>query len=354
MSEPPASPLVVLQLVVDRRQSVAALLLRPFPDDVRGLALLLAEGGLAEAMGPLPCLLTLRDPGQLDPETAALLPAGRIELVLPPAFADSPALAPLRAKGFTVSTHALSLEVESRARFDRLKQEGAQRFTGNWYLQPEEKTEAGHPASRVRMLRLLQLIAADADTEELEAVFMQDPNLSYQLLKLVNSVAMGLAVKISSFRHAITILGQRQLKRWLQLLMFVQGQEGGPLSPLLATAVLRARLLELASAALGASRNMQEQAFMVGMFSLLGTLLGVPLENILPPLNLADEVVAALLQRKGQQGRLLRMAELAEGGGGPPLARLLEELGLSAAQFHGALFQASRWMLDSTLEVSGG
>lgn len=354
MSEPASFPLVSLQLISDRQQSVVALMLRVLQPDQQDWSSLLAEDCLRETLGRFPCLLPvdaplLREIGRFSP----CLP-DRVVLLVPPELADAAEVTALQAQGLAVTGEKPAVEVDTRARFEEAKNAGAKWFAGVWYLDEPGQAASPQAASHALMLRLLQLVAADADTHELEGIFKQDPQLSYNLLKLVNSVAMGLPRKISSFGQAIVILGRRQLQRWLHLLMFTQQQQHGRLAPLQASAVLRARLVELASAALGASVEKQEQAFIVGMFSLLGTLFGMPTEQVIRPLNLADEIVGALLERRGELGVLLRMAEAAERADGAALASALAQAGLSKRDFARAQFQACRWMLDVTLDSGDG
>ena len=353
MSAPNSFPLAALQLAVDRRQSVSAFLLHVFPNHVHELTQLFSESELMAVLGTLPCLLPLDDPRQITEETGTQLPANHITLILPPSCADSPQLNKLLVLGFGTTHARLATQVDTHERFTECSNAGAEWFTGSWYLEVPEKKGGAQATSRTLMLRLLQLLAVDAETRELESIFKQDPQLSYHLLKLVNSVAMGLTTRISSFRQAIVILGRRQLQRWVHLAMFAQQQQHGLLDPLQAAAVLRARLLELVSATLGMSREIQEQAFMTGMFSLLGVLFCMPLEKVIQPLNLADQIVAALLERKGPLGLLLRMAEAAERADGEKLAAVLTELGLSNRDFDAALFLTCRWMLDMTCETEG-
>ena len=88
--------------------------------------------------------------------------------------------------------------------------------------------------TRLKLLKLLSLVVQDADTREIEEIFRQEPKLSYNLLRLVNSVAVGPKTPITGFNQAITVLGRRQLQRWLQLLIYANqfGQAGQP-NPLL-------------------------------------------------------------------------------------------------------------------------
>lgn len=189
---------------------------------------------------------------------------------------------------------------------------GVQWVVGPWYLQPHPATPPAQAASRQRALALLQLVTADADTHDIEDVFRQDAHLSYQLLRLVNSVAFGARREVASFRQAILMLGRQQLKRWLNLLLFTarEGDERGTL--LMAHVSLRARGMELMAQAAGMDKTVQDQAFMAGMFSMLGVLFGRPLADLLHPLQLTEDLRAGLLDRTGVIGQLLTTWEALE------------------------------------------
>ncbi|BAO31346.1 HDOD domain-containing protein [Sulfuritalea hydrogenivorans] len=167
------------------------------------------------------------------------------------------------------------------------------------------------------LLKLLAQITHDAETRDIEATLKHDPQLSVQLLRLVNSVAFSPSTRINSFAHAITLLGRRQLQRWLQLLLYASQTSGGAANPLMAAAALRASLMEGLCKATGGDRTTQDEAFMVGMFSLLEVLFAQPLASIIAPLRLAEEISTALLQHTGKLGILLTLAEAA--GGGPEM-----------------------------------
>ncbi len=140
---------------------------------------------------------------------------------------------------------------------------------GSWYLAPLGKPTANQAASRAIALQLVQLVAADADSRDIEAVFRRDPTLSYHLLRLVNSLGVGAGRQITSFSQAIVILGRLQLRRWLNLMLFAARGGDQRSGMLLALVAMRARAMELLARAAGLDKSHQEQAFMVGMFSLL-------------------------------------------------------------------------------------
>jgi len=220
---------------------------------------------------------------------------------------------------------------------------------GAWYQQPPAKAAAAQAASRARALQLVQLVSADADTHEIEAVLRQDVTLSYHLLRVVNSVALGGRREITSFAQAILLLGRQQLRRWLHLMLFA-ARDDDPRSAMLGAHVtLRARSMELLAEACGLDRAAQELAFMGGMFSLLGTLFGQPLPQVLASLTLPDALRSALLEREGVLGQQLSVVEASEAPGDTPaLNTHLAHLGLPAGSFNHLRLQAAVWALQMT------
>jgi c-di-GMP-related signal transduction protein len=131
-------------------------------------------------------------------------------------------------------------------------------------------------------------------------------------MRLVNSVAMGLKAPIQSLSHAVVVLGARQLQRWLQVLLFAHHGAGDSPSPLLTLAVTRGKLMELLAARETGDEGYRDRAFMTGILSLMDTLLGTPLPEVVAQLNLTDDVRDALLSRAGSLGALLDLVEALE------------------------------------------
>ncbi|TFW24314.1 EAL and HDOD domain-containing protein [Duganella callida] len=219
-------------------------------------------------------------------------------------------------------------------------------IAGEWFQAPPPKPVGAQAASRALALQLVQLVSADADTHEIEALLRQDPTLSYHLLRLVNSLGMGASRRVTSFSQAILILGRSQLRRWLNLMLF-SSREGDPRSAmLLARVAVRARAMELLAKACGEDKAHQEQAFMVGMFSLLGVLFGMPLDEVLQPLAVGEAVRQALLAHAGQLGQMLCVVEAAERADLDCFNRCLQALQLDVAGFNRILVDACLWMQD--------
>ncbi|MDS4015258.1 MAG: EAL domain-containing protein [Candidatus Accumulibacter sp.] len=239
----------------------------------------------------------------------------------------------------------LAEKVDSREQMEFCRDLGFELFQGYYFAKPTIIAGKKLDHSQLALMRLTTLLLEDADTAELEKVFKQEPGLTVNLLRLTNSVASGVRTRITSLRHAITVLGRRQLQRWLQLLLFAN-QQTGAASPLLQLAATRGRLMELLADKLrGRAPELPEQAFMTGIMSLMPTLLSQRIEDILVQLPVAPAMAQALGDaREGQLGALLALAEASESGDCERIEALLPTLyGLNQTTLNNALSQALAW-----------
>ncbi|SMC26536.1 HDOD domain-containing protein [Andreprevotia lacus DSM 23236] len=185
---------------------------------------------------------------------------------------------------------------------------------GAWPTVASARGSKPQPTQPV-LLELLGLIARDADSQDLEAVFAKAPQLTVSMLKLVNSVAISGNAKAGSLRQAITLLGRRQLQRWLQLLMYAeQFGPGEAMPPLLVVAALRARRLELWAGRGWLGSCAPDSAFFTGMLSCLDCLFGIPLADLIAPLPLPEQVSRALIDNSGELGEALTRLNRLEHG----------------------------------------
>ncbi len=211
----------------------------------------------------------------------------------------------------------LAEKVESVEQMKLCHELGFDLFQGYYFARPTVITGKHLHSSEMGLMRLLGLLSQDADIGEIEKVFKQEPVLTVNLLRLTNSVGSGMATRITSLRHAITILGRRQLLRWLQLLLYSGGNANAPtVNPLLQLAATRGRLMELLvdktpDIAAG-GRDLVDQAFMAGILSLMPALTGTPISDILAQLPVAKLVADGLSQHTGVLGDLLTLIESLE------------------------------------------
>ena len=239
----------------------------------------------------------------------------------------------------------LAKKVETSEQFREVLEMGFDLFQGYYFARPH--LVAGkriHPSKAV-LLQFLKLVMSEAPNREIEHLLKGEPNLCYNLFRLVNSVAMGMNRRISTVNEVVTVLGRRQLQRWVSLLLFAQ-QEGFPYpNPLLQTAALRGELMrKLAMIVSAGNSQFHEHAFMAGIMSLLDALLGIPMEEVLEQINVGDEVNEALISHQGKLGHLLVLCEMLEGEKLDVLPSALNQLKLDVHSVMQSQVEALQWV----------
>lgn len=240
----------------------------------------------------------------------------------------------------------LAEKVETRDDFDTCKKLGFHFFQGYYFAKPVVLSGKRAEPSTIALFKLLSLILDDAANISLEAAVKSDSNLTYNLLKLVNSVGVGANQKVDTLAKAIMVIGRRQLQRWLQLLLYSINDKGQAASPLMQLAATRAKILEIVCRCLhNHDTALQERAFITGSFSLLDTLLSMPMSDIMAKLSLQEDVKLALTLRAGPLGNMLTLVENLEKGDFASVEEQLGSLpGLDAAQLNEAQMAAIRWV----------
>ena len=240
----------------------------------------------------------------------------------------------------------LAEKVETVEQFQICYDLGFDLFQGYFFARPVVLYRRKIDVSGMALLKLLQQLTMGATIEMIEMTFKENPSLSYNLLKLVNSVAIGMLEKIKTLRHAILMLGMNHLRRWTQLALFAGHDARSMNNPLLELAAVRGRLMERMLMQLSgrvASDEQAEAAFMVGILSLLDVLFETPMEEIIANLNLNDDVSSALLKREGKLGKMLMLAEKLEVTDFDAVTVLLVECGVSLDQLLTAQIEAFNW-----------
>jgi c-di-GMP-related signal transduction protein len=270
--------------------------------------------------------LALDDVIQLEPEFAELLalvdvvkvdiqPLSRVQLMQ------------LVMKLKPTGKLLLAEKVDSREQMEQCLKLGFSLFQGYYFAKPTIIAGKKLDHSQVSLMKLMGLLLSDAETSELEKALKPEPGLTVNLLRMTNSVGTGVVETITSLSHAINVLGRRQLQRWLQLLVFSVGNNHGTANPLLLMAATRGRLMELLAGELRPKdSNFADQAFMTGIMSLMPVLVSQPIEDIVAPLGLSDELKNALCKGEGVLADLLNLAISSEDGDLSRLGQSLERL----------------------------
>ncbi len=251
-------------------------------------------------------------------------------------------LARLRA----TSLRLLAEKVETADEFERCLELGFELFQGYHFARPVTLRGRALDPARATVMELLRMLARQASLGELSDAFKRHTSLGLTLLRIVNSIEFARRQKIQHIEQALVLLGERRLRRWLSLLLFAGDQPSGVSSPLLQTAALRGRLLELIARRMGpplASTDGQSRAFLTGMLSLADVVLGIPCAEVVGQLSLEEDIAGALVEGKGRLAQMLELAIALEGADFERAERLLPALGLSTHELRNAELEAMRW-----------
>ncbi|WP_284334708.1 EAL and HDOD domain-containing protein [Comamonas sp. NoAH] len=242
----------------------------------------------------------------------------------------------------------IATKIETQEQFDLLKSIGVSLFQGYWFSRPSVVEAKLLAPNQVSIIQLINLLRRQASTDEIEEVLKKDAGLAFNLMRLINSAGFTHAREITSFRQAVMIMGLKKLFRWAALLL--TASRYGNTSPTIGhTAVIRGRLMELLALEF-LSEDEAEQAFVVGIFSLLDVMLSIPMRDALQLINLPDTVRQALLERKGVFGQLLQLAQACESSNDEAFDLAATALQLSNQQVNWAHLQALAWCDQVTEE----
>ena len=232
-------------------------------------------------------------------------------------------------------------KVETAQQYDMASSQGVQMFQGYWFARPALVETKLLAPSQASIIELINQVRKQASTDEIENTLKKDAGLAFNLMRLINSAGFGMTREITSFRQAVMLMGLKKLFRWAALLLTASRAGGAP-SSVGQTAVVRGRLMELLALQTLPPED-ADQAFVVGIFSLLDVMLSMPMESALGLLNVPEPVTAALLRREGFLGDLLTLAEACESSDDAVFDRTAGLLHLSSQQINYAHLQALAW-----------
>ncbi|MDE7131638.1 MAG: HDOD domain-containing protein [Lachnospiraceae bacterium] len=187
--------------------------------------------------------------------------------------------------------------VENQELFDRVKQDKAfHLFEGRFYRIPVTKGKTAIEPLKVNYLELMNTVN-DEDYELTQAadIIGRDTALVLSLLEMVNRISVN--SQITSIRHAAAILGQKELKKWINTVITKELCADRP-NEITRISLLRAKFAECLAPAFGLGLKASE-LFLMGLFSVLDIILNVPLEEGLARVNVSKDISDALISHKG-------------------------------------------------------
>jgi len=253
----------------------------------------------------------------------------------------------------------LAEKVEDSATHTQALGLGFALFQGYFFQKPELVRGRKLSSSETSKIKLLKELAdEDFDPAVVSRIIETDLSLSYRLLRYINSAAFGRRESIDSIRQAIMILGQRNLAKWLQAVLMSDLNPSAKGRELVFLSVRRARFLELVGRMLNEPPARPDALFVLGLFSLLDSLLGLPMDEVLKDLPLPPELAEALRGGDNQATELLTLAKDLETADWRAAGELLDSLqvpGRTASALHAdALRFAGELVRDIHAEPAAG
>ncbi len=241
----------------------------------------------------------------------------------------------------------LAEKLETPHEFLQARDMGFVYFQGYFFCRPQLVVGHEVPASRLHYIRLLEMVSrSEVDMPELENMLKQEASLSYRLLRYLNSPLFGFSLEIKSIRHAMAVLGERELRRWVRLVVAVGAAEQ-TCSELVLMGLTRARFCEMLSGGLQSDTDL----FLVGLLSIMDAILEVTMTVLLEQVPVNHETKTVLLGQPSPLRPLYQLMLAQESGEWTQSSLLAKQLHLSDEEVASAWFQALQWAQEATGRV---
>nr|WP_276519780.1 HDOD domain-containing protein [Bacillus infantis] len=207
----------------------------------------------------------------------------------------------------------LAEKVETREDFTIAKSLGFTLFQGYFFSKPvviNAKDVSSTLINQQHLYLLNKIDDPEPDIDEIAELVENDFSLTYKILRIVNSAAYHMRNKINSIKQAIMVLGLYELRKWV-LLMAISDYKSAKDNETIKLSMCRAKFAE--SIGKLKQRNISEY-FLLGLFSLIDTILERPMEEILVELPLTPEMQEALLGHKNEFALILDLLSSLERG----------------------------------------
>jgi len=242
-------------------------------------------------------------------ESPAWLPMTELAAFIKVDLLASPEAEQLRLAGAFASKN-LSLiaeKVESYEDFQRTLAWGYSYFQGYFFSRPEMLTRHDIPSNKLHYLRILQAVnRREMDLQDVSESIKAEASLSYRLLRYLNSPAFPLVAEVHSIHHALSLLGERGVRRWVSLVAVACMGDDKP-EELIMLPLIRAHFCE-ALAPLAGIRASANDLFLLGLLSAMDAILDMKMADVVDEIVIDEQIREALL---GRNNRLREVFDLA-------------------------------------------
>ena len=281
------------------------------------------------------------DDYDFDPKWDALLPLVHIVKVDIHEVNDADLYAGLdKLKSYKLQL--VAEKVETKEEFEHCVELGFDFFQGYYLARPVVVKHKQLGASKLSLLELVAVSSAvEFDFDRVNDVLQRDVGLSFMLLRFINNPLFNKRNKINSLRHALTYMGEVEVKKFIALLALANLSEGKPIE-LMHMSLVRAKFCELMSLLLNEKEN-PPTGFLTGLFSLLDTILDQEMPALVEKLPVVDPVKQALLGQENLLRDCVATARAFEAGNWPAIAKFAERLKVDKNLLHSFYNEAIKW-----------
>lgn len=250
---------------------------------------------------------------------------------------------------YSKTCRMVAQKVETRIQMITAEKDGFTLFQGYFFRRPEKMRARNIPGLQADYLRLLEAISAPAiNFAAIEDLIKHDASLCYRLLRYLNSPLLGLSAPVQSIRHGMSLLGERELVRWIRMATtLVMGEQ--KCSDLVLSALVRAHFCELIAPKVEHGKS---DLFLMGMLSLMDSILELPMGVVIEGLPLDPDTKAELLQAKIDHVTPLtpvyQLMLAREAGDWEDVTSLAKKLNLSLSCVNRAYNDAMAWAREVT------
>ena len=231
--------------------------------------------------------------------------------------------------------------IDTMETYEELKVTGGyQLYEGEFYRVPVTKGEHDVAPLKVNYIELLNVVN-DVDFDLLEAanVIGRDTALTISLLQMVNRMTVNSG--ITTIRHAAAMLGQKELKKWINTAVANKLYADKP-SEITRLSLLRAKFAERLAGSFGMQYK-SEELFLLGLFSVLDVVLEKTMEDAMEMVMVAGDIRDALTQGKGPYATLYEFIQQYEKADWQEVSRQMLLADVSMEDVHDAYMDALKW-----------
>lgn len=242
----------------------------------------------------------------------------------------------------------LAEKVETKAQFDRCFELGFDLYQGYFFAKPQIIEGKKIASNTMAAMQIVALLQQNCETSEIVEKFKKLPETTVSLLRYMNLASNGVGREITSIKHAITMIGRQKLSRWLMLIIYSEGGNSkDPKSdPLYILASHRAKNMEnLLEKKYGLkNRALLDKAFLCGIFSLMDTLLGVDMQDLLDEFNVDSQIQNAIVKHQGPLGKYMQICEEQDLLDQSNFQSLIDQVQLGLEEVSDASLSAYEWV----------